>query len=283
MHRMVVYLGGVLALLLGACSPVTLVNILTDTSGYRMQSGIAYGEHPRQRLDLYLPLAADKPAPVVVFIHGGRWREGAREDYRFLAQALTSIGAVVVIPDYRLFPEAHFPAFVEDNARAVRWTADHIAAEGGDPGRIFVMGHSAGAQIAALLALDPRYLQAQGFDNRSLRGLIGLAGAYDFLPFSSADAAEVFADVADLRLTQPINFACNPHPPLLLLYGTADTTVKPGNSIRLAERIRACGGTVEIHAYPRITHIGIIAALWSPARGSAPTLADIQRFMNTVP
>lgn len=283
MHRIAHYLNGLLALLLGACSPVTLVNTLTDTSGYQLRTGIAYGEHPRQRLDLYRPRTADKPAPVVVFIHGGRWREGARKDYRFLAQALTSIGAVVVIPDYRLFPEAHFPAFVEDNAQAVRWIADHIAAEGGDPNRIFVMGHSAGAQIAALLALDPRYLQAQGFDNRSLRGLIGLAGAYDFLPFSSADVAEVFADVADLRLTQPINFACNPHAPLLLLYGTADTTVRPGNSTRLAERVLACGGAVEIHGYPGIKHIGIIAALWSPTRRLAPTLADIQRFVNTIP
>lgn len=267
-------------LLLSACSPVTVVNTLTDSSGYQLRSGIAYGDHPRQLLDLYLPRMADKPAPVVVFIHGGRWREGTREDYRFLAQALTSLGMVVVIPDYRLFPEAHFPAFVDDAARAIRWTVDNIATEGGNASRIFVMGHSSGAQIAALLALDAHYLHAQRLDNTALRGMIGLAGPYDFLPFTSADVAEVFADVADLRTTQPIQYACNAHPPLLLLYGTDDATVKPGNSIRLAERVHACGGAAEIHGYPGVGHTGIIAALWKPARNLAPTLADIRRFIH---
>lgn len=269
-----------LTLLSTACSPVTLVNAFTDRSGYRLRDAVAYGDQPQQRLDVYVPRTLRAPAAAVLFVHGGRWREGSRGDYRFLAQALTMLGIIVVVPDYRLFPQVHFPDFIVDNAHALRWTAEHIAGLGGDPARLFVMGHSAGAQIAALLALDPRYLRAQGLDNSALRGMIGLAGPYDFLPFTSADVAEVFADVSDLRTTQPIHYACNPHPPLLLLYGADDATVQPGNSLRLAERVRACGGTADVHAYPGVGHLGVIAALWAPARGTAPTLADIRRFID---
>lgn len=280
MHRTIHILIGLSLLLFAGCSPITLVNRFTDTSGYELRPGIAYGVHPRQRLDIYRPHRADRPAPIVIFIYGGRWREGDRKDYRFVAQALTSIGAIAVVPDYGKFPAVQFPDFVTDAALAVRWVMDHSVELGGDPRRIFIMGHSAGAQIAALLALDPRYLHAQGLNPTQLNGMIGLAGPYDFFPFTDADVAEVFASVDDLSATQPITYACNPHAPLLLLHGDDDTTVKPGNSVRLAERIKSCGGQVTTQAYPGIGHISIIGSLWSPARGLAPTLQDIQRFMD---
>lgn len=280
MHRTKQLLIGLSLLLLGGCSPTSLVNRFIDTSDYELRADIAYGEHPHQRLDIYRPKEIKQPAPVVIFIYGGRWREGAREDYRFVAQALSSIGAIAIIPDYGKFPAVQFPDFVTDAARAVRWVTDHSAELEGDPQRIFIMGHSAGAQISALLALDPRYLRAQGVEPQQLRGMIGLAGAYDFLPFTDMDVAEVFANVTDLGTTQPINYACNPHAPLLLLYGEDDKTVMPGNSVRLAERIRSCGGQVSTQAYPGIGHIGIIGSLWSAARGLAPTLKDIQRFID---
>lgn len=278
MHPAKQILIGLALLLLGGCSPTTLINRLIDTSGYELRADIAYGDH--QRLDTYRPKDMKGPAPVVIFIYGGRWREGARQDYRFVAQALSSIGAIAVIPDYGKFPAVQFPDFVTDAARAVRWVTDHSAELGGDPQRIFIMGHSAGAQIAALLALDPRYLRSQGLEPQQLRGMIGLAGPFDFLPFTDADVAEVFASVTDLSTTQPISYACNKHSPLLLLYGEEDTTVNPSNSVRLAERITSCGGQVTLQAYPGIGHISIIGSLWSPARGLAPTLQDIQRFIS---
>lgn len=280
MHRTNPILIGLCLLLIAGCSPITLVNRFTDTSGYELRPNIAYGKQPRQRLDIYRPHMSERPAPIVIFIYGGRWREGAREDYRFVAQALTSIGAIAVVPDYGKFPAVQFPDFVSDAALAARWVIDHSAELDGDPRRTFIMGHSAGAQIAALLALDPRYLRAQGLGPTQLRGMIGLAGPYDFFPFTDADVAEVFASVDDLSATQPITYACNSHAPLLLLYGADDTTVKPGNSVRLAERIKSCGGQVTARAYPGIGHIGIIGSLWSPARGLAPTLTDIQRFID---
>jgi poly(3-hydroxybutyrate) depolymerase len=147
--------------LLAACSPLTLLNGAVPDAASRATSGVAYGPLPRQRLDIYAPPDADR-APVVVFFYGGSWRSGDRADYRFAGDALASRGIVAVIADYRLYPEARYPTFLQDAAQVVAWTQQHIGGYGGDPGRVFVAGHSAGGYIAAMLALDPRWLHRAG-------------------------------------------------------------------------------------------------------------------------
>jgi acetyl esterase/lipase len=245
-----------------------------------VESNLAYGDGPRRTLDVYVPDKLNGPAPIVVFFYGGSWQSGAKDDYRFAAQGLVARGYVVVVPDYRLWPEVAFPGFVEDGAAAVSWAFAHGASYGGNPGQVYVMGHSAGAHIAALLALDGRYLAAVGHDRKQLAGLIGLAGPYDFLPVKSENLKQIFhIGVADPAPSQPINFAAGGAPPALLVTGDDDTTVYPKNSINLARRLGEAGDRVTLKRYPGLGHIGIVLALARPLPFRAAILDDVDAFV----
>lgn len=256
-----------------------MVNALTPASGYERHSGLAYGDGERQRLDVYVPKGSSEAAPVVVFFYGGGWREGDRRGYRFIGQALSSQGYVVVVPDYRLYPEVRFPAFVEDGARAVAWVRENITRFGGNVDNLFLMGHSAGAHMAALLSLDPRYLGAHGGGTEWLAGMIGLAGPYDFLPFRSDFYRVVFEPEAQFPDSQPVNFVDGTEPPMLLLQGERDALVSPKNARSLASRIEAAGGEVEAILYERQSHVSIIAGLSHPLRAVGPMMGDITAFI----
>lgn len=187
--------------------------------------------------------------------------------YVFTAEALTSAGFVVVIPDYRVYPEVKFPVFLQDCAAAVKWVSEHAAEFGGDPKWIYLMGHSSGAYHAAMLAFDGEYLKGAGMDPRMLRGFIGLAGPYDFLPLKKPALIDIFGGANGIPHTQPITFATSSAPPALLLVGSSDTTVKPGNTTRLAARIRERGGKFTEIVYDGIGHFRILDALSAPFRG----------------
>src|SRR3990170_4362381 len=224
--------------LLAGCSPLRLINGLAPSRTYRATNGLAYGSHPRYRLDVYRPAQHPGPAPVVVFFYGGNWKSGERGDYLFVGEALASRGFVAVIPDYRLHPEVRLPAFLEDGAKAVSWALSHATEHGGDAGKLFLMGHSAGAYNAAMLALDPAYLRTAGVEQRRVRGLIGLAGPYDFLPLQSEVSKAVFGFPDTPLNTQPIRFVSADSPPALLVTGDDDSVVRPQNTQRLAARPR---------------------------------------------
>ena len=267
-----------------ACSPLGTLNGLNslapgDRGTRKVASGVAFGSDPRQRLDIYGPARADGPSPVVTFFYGGSWASGTRGGYGFAAKAFASRGYTVVVPDYRLVPEVHFPAFVEDGAAAIAWTQGNIARHGGDPARLALVGHSAGAHIAMLLALDPRWLRAAGSDPARLRAAVGLSGPYDFLPFSVGATRNAFGRASDPRLTQPINFARKDAPPILLATGTEDRLVLPRNSRKLAAALRDAGATVELKEYDGLGHVGAVLALSKPFRGRAPVLADTLAFL----
>ena len=267
-----------LAAIVGACSGVDAVNALVPREGYERIDGLAYGPDERQRLDLYRPTGKG-PFPVVVFFYGGGWDSGERADYLFIGQRLASAGYLAVIPDYRLFPDVAFPGFIDDCAEAVAWTGLQAAAYGGDPGRIALMGHSAGAYNAMMLGLDQRYLIAAGWPASRLSGVIGLAGPYDFRPFDSTLLQGVFGTWPDSDATQPITFARADAPPLLLATGTDDTTVLPANSERLARAIEGAGGEVTLVRYPGMGHVGIVAAIAQPVPGSDAVFGDIRAFL----
>lgn len=261
----------------GGCRPAGVLNAVVPAGGYQVEMGIAYGEGPRRTLDLYVPTGSTRPAPVVVFFYGGSWQTGTRADYRFIGQALTSRGYLVVVPDYRLYPEVVYPGFVEDGALAVAWTRQEIAHFGGDPDRLVVMGHSAGAHIAAMLAYAPDFLAAEGVQ-AGPQAFVGLAGPYDFLPARDPDIRAIF-DVPAPAQSQPLTRAGPGAPPSLLLHGADDTTVSPGNSARLAAKLREQGVPVTHEVYPRIGHIPIVVSLAAPFRWLAPALDDIDAFL----
>lgn len=265
--------------LLSACSPAGLLNATAPRDGIETVRDLRYGTGPRHRLDVYTPRGAHG-APVVVFFYGGGWVEGDKAQYGFVARALAARGIVTIIPDYRLYPETRFPGFIEDAAVATRWAHDHARSFGGDPRRLVVMGHSAGAYLAAMLTLDQRYLGAVGLAPRAdLAGAIGLAGPYDFLPLGTDELRAIFAAPGDMASTQPISFARGDNPPLLLLTGSRDDTVHPRNTVSLAAAIRAQGGWVETIVYPRLGHRLILGAIARPLRGLAPVLDDITGFV----
>lgn len=267
--------------LLGGCTAAAFVaaNAPSAFGPYERTAGIAYGAEPRQRLDVYVPDAQPaEPRPVIVFIHGGSWQTGSKDQYRFVGSGLAEKGYVSVVASYRLNPEVRFPAFVADAAEAVAWTLRNIGRYGGDPRRVFVMGHSAGAHSAMLLALDRRYLAAAGASPDDLRGAIGLSGPYDFA-IDSALLRSVFGSAPDPGDTQPVNFVRGDAPPLLLIHGTDDGICWVTHSIRLTELIRAAGGRADLRLYPGLGHGATVGGLSRLRRAAAPTLEDVAAFV----
>jgi len=270
------------ALVAAACAPVRAFDTVMPKDGgsRKVASDIAYGEGPRRQLDVYAPVAAAKgKRPVIMFIYGGSWANGTREGYHFAARALSAAGFVTIVPDYRLVPEVYFPGFVEDCAAAVRWTRAHAAEYGGDPDRIVLVGHSAGAYNAAMLALDPLFL---GRDRAAIKGFAGLAGPYDFLPLDGPISVRTFGRWPRPQETQPIHYADASAPPMLLLHGADDDTVWPKNSINLDRKLRSLGVSSQLKIYHDLGHVGIVTALARPFRGKAPVLDDVTAFAHRV-
>ena len=265
---------------LAACSPLTAINALSPGGASDSTLGLAYGSGPRFKLDIYRPAKVTSASPVVVFFYGGNWAAGERGDYAFVGRALAARGIVAVIPDYRLYPEVRYPDFLDDSAQAVAWTASNIARYGGDPNKLFLMGHSAGAYNAAMLALDARYLGQQGMAIRSLAGWIGLAGPYDFMPIENKTVRPVFHFPNTPRQSQPINHTGGAMLPALLIAASTDKLVNPArNTGGLAAKLRAGGVPVEEVYYDGIGHTTLVASISAPLRSLAPTLDAIDAFV----
>ncbi len=268
--------------MLGACAPVRVLNALVPESGLRATRALVYEPGERGKLDVYVPSTpASSPRPVIVFYYGGGWDSGNREDYLFVAEALTSRGFVAVIPDYRIYPQAVFPDFLDDGAAALRWTFDNIGKFGGDTHNIFVAGHSAGAQIATMLAFDKTWLSHVNSDPSKIRGVIGLAGPYDFLPLKTERLNAIFPTAEKQVRSQPIRYARSDAPPALLVTGEGDEVVGAGNTRRFAQRIRQAGGKVQEKYYPDLGHAKLVAVLSAPLRGGFPVLDDIAEFVKS--
>lgn len=272
-------------LLLGSASltgcQAMLFRSLNATSGKTgvVQRDVTYDSSHRLALDIYRPQDA-RDAPVVVFFYGGSWKSGKRQWYRWAGEALARRGLVVVIPDYRQWPQVQMDGFMQDASHAVAWTHAHAAEYGGDPSSLFLMGHSAGAHIGALLATDAQWLAAVGMQPRQLAGFIGLAGPYDFLPLKDPDFIDMFGSTSAAQLrSQPVHFVDGNEPPMLLMHGTTDKVVWPRNASSLAAALQREGDLVELKMYPGIGHAAILLAVSRPFRGKAPVLDDAVQFI----
>lgn len=271
-----------------ACSPLTAFNTLAPRDpAERLGRALAYGPLSRQRLDVYAPPAATRAsagagasAPVLVFFYGGSWNSGRRQDYAFVGQALAARGFVTVIPDYRLFPQVRYPEFLKDGAAAVRWVREHAAAYGGDPDRLVLAGHSAGAYNAMMLALDPEFLTAAGVDPRIVKAVAGLSGPYYFLPFDVPSTRDAFGACPDPPATQPLNHVSAASPPAFLAHGGRDALVQPRNATALGKALARAGRPVEVKIYPGLGHADTVLALSRLFRGRAPVLSDMAAFLH---
>jgi acetyl esterase/lipase len=257
---------------------VAMVDALVPRRGYAVQKDIAYGPGQRQVLDIYVPDDLTVPAPVLLFFHGGSWQFGDKNQYRALGQAFASKGIVTAVANYGLFPPHGFPRFVEDAARAFRHVRGNARAFGGDPDRIFLCGHSAGAHIATMLGVNGDYLREADVDPVSPRGIIGIAGPYDFLPLKDPVLIELFGG-DNVPQTQPIHFVDGKRAPMLLAHGRDDTTVGAGNSKRMAQKLQSFGSEVVVRYYDGTGHIGILLSLAPGFRKRTTLYQDMLTFI----
>lgn len=270
-------------LALSGCSGLQVVDALAPGDGYEVRPGIAYGRDPRQAMDAYLPVGrGEGPLPVVLFLYGGSWRSGDRRSYRFVGSWLARTGHVALVADYRLHPEVSFPAFVEDAAAAFDMARREAPALGGDARRVVLMGHSAGAHMAALLALEPRYLGARGRSTGEIAGVVGISGPYVHDFGTVRWLAPVFPDVESRREAIVIAKARAGAPPMFLANGTADTLVPPRNAVELAGRLRGLGARVELKLYEQAGHASILLGLVDPLAGSSTLAADVAAFLRSL-
>ena len=265
---------------LSACTPLSFLaaNTAAAFSHFSKQANLAYGPATTNKLDVYLPTRPGH-RPIVVFFYGGGWDSGDKASYKFAGAALADAGIIAVLPNYTLYPQGKFPTFMQDAAQAVAWTRAHARAWGGDPDQLYLLGHSAGAHIAVLLALDQEYLQQVGGSSHWLRGVVGLSGPYDFLPFKEAYLNDLFGPPQAFANSQPINFVRADAPPLLLMHGTRDSRVNIKNTRNLAAALQAVGGSVSTRYFERASHEDLVAALSIPARNRLPVLKEIKTFI----
>lgn len=248
-----------------------------DNGVVKLGDGIAYAGGPRGLLDVYSPQNPRGKAPVIQFIYGGGWNRGERWEYEFVGRAFAARGFVTVIGDYRLVPEVTYPAFLYDAAVATKWIEDNIAAFGGDPDKLFLAGHSAGAYNAVMLGLDPAFFREAG-SNLTVRGVAGLAGPYDFYPFEYNEVREAFGYAPNPEGTQPVKLVNEYSPPMFLASGMNDPIVRPINTQSLAARLREYNVPVDERYYEGIGHMEIVTSLGAMLRWRAPVLDDVVNF-----
>jgi acetyl esterase/lipase len=281
-----VFLAACLAASLSGCTASMNITqrVLIWGTGFDLKTDLAYGADPRQKLDIYTPKGA-APKATVVFIYGGSWTSGTKSLYRFLGQAFAARGYQLVVADYRLYPQVRYPAFVEDSAQALAWTKSNIAAHGGDPSKLILMGHSAGAYNVMMLAVDPQWMAPHGLKPGDALGVIAAAGPLSFNPRETASTKDIFATAGDINAARPVKLAASGAagaPPLFLMHGTADTTVMSHNSQNMTNAVNEQGGRATLKLYEGVSHLGVISCFAWPLRWRAPCLDDADAFIDTL-
>jgi len=267
-----------------SCTSLGVLNAVApkDDNTLEVVTGISYGSHRRQQLDIYLPKDVDELAPVTMFLYGGSWINGKRQDYAFVGHAFNTKGYITVLPDYRLVPEIRYPEFLIDNANALRWVYGRIEQYGGDQNRIFVVGHSAGAYNGVMLGLADALFSAHDLDLPVISGFAGLAGPYDFLPLAFDSTKDAFGEVFDLPSTQPVNLVSSSAPPMILITGTDDKLVLPKHSFSLHDSATSKGAESTLVTYQDVGHIALLLSLSKSFRSNTTALEDVVNFFQGI-
>lgn len=277
-------IGSGLGLLVSGCSTLSAFNTLTPKDGgsRRVAQDVAYGDKARQSYDVYVPTSGTKPPkgwPVLVFFYGGNWDSGSKTDYAWMGRSLASLGYLVIVADYRLYPEVVFPDFMQDAASAVRHVQSSATKWGGDAARLGVMGHSAGAYIAVMLALDEQFLKFDPLASNPITVAIGVSGPYDFYPFDVDATRNSFGRYARPLETQPIQHATKSTTRFLLQHSRADTVCRLSNSANLDAALTKVGTSSQLIVYEGLSHSDCAAAYSIPFRGKGPLRADCAAFL----
>ena len=256
---------------------------LSQAHAQEIKRDIPYASPPQERqvLDVYSPREA-KNLPVVFWIHGGGWQTGDKSSVQIKPQAFTSRGFVFVLTSYRLLPQVDMETIVRDIAKSIRWVHDHIAEYGGDPERVFVMGHSAGAQLAALVCIDDRYLKAEGLSLAMIKGCVPVDGdTYDVpaiietaetrrrvhgQPQAKFGHREKFGNdpAKHLDLSAVTHVASGKGIPPFLIMHVADHPDTSAQAQRLASALKSAGVPVTVYGAQESTHNKINADIGVP-------------------
>jgi len=244
-----------------------------------VERNIAYGNHPRQCFDIYRPKPEADETMVIIFLHGGGWDSGEKEMYGFVGASLATSGFTTIIPNYRLFPDVAYPELMTDAALAYSWAHQMFVGSGRSKSRLFVMGHSSGAHMGALLTYDAEYLTSIATDTHPPDGFIGLSGPYGFDPTTHKRSKDIFAKVQQAEKVQPIHQVRPGAPPALLMHGKKDKTVLMLNAIRMAEALNDVGSTAQAIEYANVGHTDLVLTLSKPFQHRAPVRDTITQFM----
>ena len=268
--------------LLSSCSSISFLAANTPASfgNYSRLANLAYADQPRNKLDVFVPLEKRIDSPIIIFVHGGGWYDGDKDEYKFVGAAFAEQGYVAVLPNYGLYPHVKSPTFLQDIAESIAWVRTHATEWGGDANRIYLVGHSAGAQIAMMVALDNQYLRQVGGDSHWISGVIGLAGPYDFIPFTFPYMNDLFGPPERFAESQPVNYVRADAPPLLLIHGLQDHTVAPTNTRSLYDAMTQVHGNVQVEYFDNATHSDLVAAFSFLRNRKPPVMQDIRRFID---
>ena len=259
----------------------------------RIEREIAYlpeGGGERHRLDVYSP-PEGSGHPVVIFYYGGGWRSGDKRLFEHLGRAFAVRGIVAAVVNYRLTPVVRSPAHAEDCAAAAAWIQRHIAGHGGDPSRIVLMGHSAGAHLAALIALDGRYLDHHRFDRSALRGIVPVSGVYDLhahidtTVFTSADhVREAFGSTEqELLHASPMRYIRPDAPPFLVIVAEEDPPGLRQQGREFADALRDADIDTMFISVKGRDHFSIVRRFGPSADTTAVAIAEFIHHVSKQP
>lgn len=272
-----------------ALSALSIVNGLTASGGVTVSKNILYGDQPTQDLDIYYPKALSQAMksqqtitntyPMVVFVYGGSWETGTKEEYAFVGQSLAQAGYVTAVVNYRKAPEHVYPDYVEDTAQAIAWSYKNAASLHADPNRLAVVGHSAGAFNVVAAVSNEDFLAPYGIKPNDIKAVVGIAGPYSY-DFRKFDSVTAFGKNATPDQVMPDRQLKGPQPPYLLLTAENDKTVYDTNTIKMTKALKDFGATVENGEIKGASHATSIGAMAPPLSWLNDVRAQVLTYLD---